>query len=172
DMEKYAAPKDEKYTVNFIRDYTIGCHNAFGVAVNAEGAGVTNDLKKFKEFAGAKGTKKIKAISFSSIDQYRPELLTENDMKKLNTVQVQANAAYDNALQLPEKAVLALHGADPNADNGIRFESFLFGSTCVTKIAANGCTVTMGARGAGNNMPGSVRMTNSDLKLYGGTVGS
>ncbi|MEG2841906.1 MAG: hypothetical protein RR900_00335, partial [Ruthenibacterium sp.] len=105
-------------------------------------------------------------------DQYRPELLTENDMKKLNTVQVQANAAYDNALQLPEKAVLALHGADPNADNGIRFESFLFGSTCVTKIAANGCTVTMGARGAGNNMPGSVRMTNSDLKLYGGTVGS
>ncbi|MEG1137473.1 MAG: hypothetical protein RSD97_02895 [Lachnospiraceae bacterium] len=171
DMEQYPGPKGEKYLVNFIQDYTIGYHNKLGTLETADGTGITDDLKKLKEFQGeAPGAGRIRSISFSSIDQNKPELLTENDMKKLNTVNIQTNAAYGSALHLPEKPDLAFHAGNANQNDGIIFESFLFGSQCPPVIAANGCNTTMGASGAENGQPGSVRMTNDNLTLYGGSI--
>ncbi|MEG2434762.1 MAG: hypothetical protein RSB47_00380, partial [Ruthenibacterium sp.] len=169
DMEKYVAPKDGKYTVNFINDYTIGYHDEFGKLVGADGPKVTDDLGKLKEFKGAldEATNGIKAISFSSIEQNKPELLTENDMKKLNIVSVQNIGKYGNALHLPEGNTLALH---QTANEGITFESFKFG-TASNLMAANGCVVTMGAADAQNDQQGSVRMADADqFMLYGGGV--
>ncbi|MEG0167673.1 MAG: hypothetical protein RR709_07370, partial [Ruthenibacterium sp.] len=155
DMETYPAPKGNKYTVNFIRDYTIGYHNELGALVGAPGNRVTDDRETLQAFHGAQvnaAAGEIEAIAFSSIDQNKPELLTENDMRKLNVVDFQ-QLGGNTTLWLPENNALALHNP---ANEGITFESFKFGANC-TQIAANGCVVTMGAFDAPNDQQGSVR---------------
>ncbi|MEG0897323.1 MAG: hypothetical protein RSF73_07250 [Ruthenibacterium sp.] len=167
DMETYPAPKGNKYTVNFIRDYTIGYHNELGALVGAPGNRVTDDRKTLQAFHGAQvnaAAGEIEAIAFSSIDQNKPELLTENDMRKLNVVDFQ-QLGENTTLWLPENNALALHNP---ANEGITFESFKFGANC-TQIAANGCVVTMGAFDAPNDQQGSVRM-GAPVTLYGGSL--
>ncbi|MEG2653052.1 MAG: hypothetical protein RSA17_05695, partial [Ruthenibacterium sp.] len=165
DMEKYTAPTGEKFTVNFIADYTIGRHDVLGEL--SENISDNDDIAKLRDFAGIQsGAGEIKAIAFSSIHQKNPELLTEADMNGLFTVNVQRGKLY-----LPEK-IPSLQNADPSIHDGIVFESFQFGADC-TLIAANSCVTTMGAFGAAENGVGSVRMTTpSAMALCGGGADS
>ncbi|MEG1651151.1 MAG: hypothetical protein RR287_05015, partial [Oscillospiraceae bacterium] len=155
DMEKYPAPSGGKYTVNFFKDYTLGTHDVNGVLA----ASGKDDIAKLRAFNVAG----VKTIAFSSIDQKKPELLSESDMNKLTKVDIQGN----KALELPANSS-PLQNADPNKNEGIIFESFKFGNS-IKVVAACGSAVTFGANGAANGQPGSVRMDNTAFEAYGGT---
>ncbi|MEG1016875.1 MAG: hypothetical protein RSE36_03595 [Oscillospiraceae bacterium] len=155
DMEKYPAPTGKKYTVNFFKDYTLGMHDASG-AIAATG---NDDLEKLRSFNRAG----VDTIVFSSIDQKKPELLSESDMNKLTTVDIQGNKPLELSASSTE-----LQNADPKKNQGIIFESFKFGKS-ISIVAASGSAMTLGAYGAANGQPGSVRMDNTAFYAYGGT---